>query len=105
MRSCLFNSGHRDRKPVPVPDGGLHVLDKTHNQSLLFSPAHPLLCRTSICRRTGSTAAIYLAVVARGSWTLVLVDIPADVFCPDDRVLYFHDEKRMYGLHVARLDG
>ena len=42
-----------------------------------------------------------MAVVARGTWAFVLVDISAHVYCHDDRDNIFRTEKRMYGLHVA----
>jgi len=42
-----------------------------------------------------------MAMVARNAWASFLVDISAHVFCYDDYYIYFHDEKRRYGLHVA----
>lgn len=100
----MFNSGYRYRKLIPIQDGGIYVLNKTHNYSLPFSPAQPYLHISCVCSRRGNTTAISMAVVARSTWTRVLVDIPAHVFCPDDCVLFFIHEKRGYGLYVARLD-
>lgn len=43
-----------------------------------------------------------MAVVARRTYTFFLVDISAHVLRIHVCDVFFHDEKRRYGLHVAR---
>lgn len=71
---------------------------------MLFGAIYPDIQLSRIRVRTGNAAAALVAMVARITQPLLLVDISAHVFCLYGCGMYLHDAKRVYGMHVARPD-
>ena len=86
---------------LTVIDGGIHENSEMHNSLVLPGTDQFCIRHKRIRRRPGANGSISVAVVAWIALALVLVDLPAHVFCLDDRDVHSHDEERGHGLHVA----
>ena len=82
-------------------EGGTNVHYETRSNLFLSGPAWLCLRFIRARRRTAANTATYVAVVAHYALARFLVDLSAPIFRCDDCDVYFHDERRRHGLHVA----